>query len=141
MAKKIKTVDILPEYGLDGDFKQISEYDILKRNLKINNVINLINMETGSCQILPQMGARNLFMELTYSTQEEVLDTLKSIKKQIETYAKVSADVVVNESETDWDAGTLVVSIIIDNLESPITVNVNRRSGFMNVVSPNVFKN
>lgn len=137
-----KIVDFAPEYSITGDFKKISEYDFLLLNSIILPVVAVCCMEKGSNQLYPEMGAKDYFMSLPYSERNEVSDILTDISAQISRYTNATCEVSVDESNTDWPTGNLVISLDISGVPNPIKMQVGKSSTIkpFKTVGPDVFR-
>lgn len=83
---QIKLADYIPEYGMTGDFKKISEYEFLQYNSIILPVISILSMEKGTNQLIPDMGLRDELLKLPFSEITEISSVLSSISKQMTKY-------------------------------------------------------
>lgn len=139
----IKTVDIVPEFGISGDFKKISEYDFAAFNAKVLPVITLLLMEEGSNQLFPHMGLRTTLVKIPYSTKQEVTALLNEVQMQLDKYSRVSTSVHIDEEKTDWIEGDLVIGIEISGVPGTLSIGVNKKSSNQmqpfNISHPSIF--
>ncbi len=139
-AEKTRTVDFIPEFGLDNDFKKITEYDFLQQNSIIVPLLTLINMDKGTNQLLPNMGLRDLLVSIPFSETSEVNSIISQINKQLQTYIHhtCSCDITSVKNTTD----EALITFNISGLPSPLQIVVDKNSstsrGFR-VVNSSVF--
>lgn len=137
---KTKTVDFAPEYGLDGDFKKISEYDFFRFNSRLQPVLTLIYMEKGTNQLIPDMGLYEMFMKIPFTERPNFQDLINEIKRQLSTYSTENCTVSLG-SRTDWTIGDIYLNIDIEGVPAPLQVKVNKEAGgTIKVAHPSLFK-
>ena len=139
----IKTVDIVPEFGIDGDFKKISEYDFAAFNAKVLPVITLLLMEEGTNQLFPRMGLRTTLVKIPYSTRQEVTAILNEVQQQLDKYSGVSTSVSIDEDKSDWIEGSITIGIDISGVPGTLSIGVNKESSNemqpFNISHPSIF--
>jgi hypothetical protein len=124
---KTKVVDIIPEFGLNGDYKKITEYDFVALNAKIFPVITLCLMERGSNQLMPDMGLRNTLCAIPFSERDEVEAIIAGeISTQIKTYINVDVKVYIDESKTNWLEGDVYLAMDIAGVPGTLSIGVNK---------------
>lgn len=122
----IKTVDIAPEYSINGDFRKISEYDFAAYNSKILPVITLLLMEEGANQLYPRMGLRGKLMEIPYSTRTELDGIISKVSEQLTTYTNSTISIHVNEEKSDWIIGDIYLAIDIEGVPGTLNFGVSK---------------
>ena len=138
----LKVVDFTPEYALSGDFKKVSEYDFLLFNTKIAPVMAIIFMDKGSNQLVPDMGARDMLLEIPFTEQNEVYSIVQNVQDHVIEYTGISTRIYVDESNTDWSSGDVYICVEISGIPNPISVEVQRSGtdvSTFKVVNPSVF--
>lgn len=123
---KTKIVDIVPEFGLDGDYKKITEYDFIAYNSKILPIITLCLMEQGSNQLMPDMGLRNVLCSVPFTERGEIDSIISSINTQIKTYVNSDATASIDEAKTNWSEGDVYLSIEISGVPGTLSIGVNK---------------
>lgn len=123
---KTKIIDIVPEFGLDGDYKKITEYDFIALNAKIMPVISLCLMEQGSNQLMPDMGLRTVLTSVPFTERGEIDAIIDQINDQFKTYINVSAKAKIDETKTNWFDGDVYFAIDIDGVPGTLTLGVNK---------------
>ena len=129
-SNKIRTVDFVPEYNENFDFKKVSEYDIIKQNSVMLTVFNLICMEKGTNQLFPDMGVKDLFMMIPYEEEESVYGILRQISSEMSTYAGSSVQVSVDTKKTNFVEGVVSVKIEVENVPVALGVSTDRNGLF-----------
>src|SRR5574344_252954 len=122
-----KTVDFAPEYGLDGDFKKITEYDFFRFNSRLQPVLTLIYMEKGTNQLIPDMGLYDLFMKIPFCERPNFQALLNEITNQLGQYTTENCSVTLGP-RTDWDYGEIYLNIEITGVPAPLQVKVNKEA-------------
>jgi len=138
----LKVVDFTPEYALSGDFKKVSEYDFLLFNTKIAPVMAIIFMDKGSNQLVPDMGARDMLLEIPFTEQNEVYSIVQNVQDHVIEYTGISTRIYVDEANTDWSSGDVYICVEISGIPNPISVEVQRSGtdvSTFKVVNPSVF--
>lgn len=124
---KTKIVDIVPEFGLNGDYKKITEYDFVALNAKIFPVITLCLMEQGSNQLMPDMGLRNILCSIPFSERSEVESIVSGeISNQIKTYINTDVTVYIDENKSNWPEGEVYLAMDIAGVPGTLTIGVNK---------------
>ena len=123
---KTKIVDIVPEFGLNGDYKKITEYEFIALNAKILPVITLCLMEQGSNQLMPDMGLRTILTTIPFTERAEIESVIKKINGQFETYINIPVKAYVDESKSNWAEGDICISIDITGVPGTLTLGINK---------------
>ena len=141
--KTTKIRDYVPEFGLNGDFKKVSEYDFIAYNSKILPVLILCFMEKGTDQLNPEMGSKDLFMQLPFTEKDNVNSLITKINDSICKFTNNSVRVYVNDEKTNWLTGEITVNIDITGVPGEISLGVNKNSVNskqpFNIKQPSVF--
>ncbi len=124
--KKTKVVDIVPEFGLNGDYKKITEYDFIALNAKILPVITLCLMEQGSNQLMPDMGLRNVLTSVPFTERDEINSIIGAINKQFETYINIPVKAQIDENKTNWVEGEVYFAIDISGVPGTLSLGINK---------------
>lgn len=135
-----KTVDFIPEFGIKGDFKKVTEYGFLQYNTLILPVMALLFMDRGTNFFIPNMGLMDTLLEFPFSTKDEADALVDSINGQLETYCGNTTARLSDAS--DWDTGEVTLIVQISGIPNPIKVTVDRNSASKHqfkVVSPSTF--
>ncbi len=127
-AAKIKTVDFVPEFGLNGDYKKVSEYDIISINAKMIPLITLCLMEAGSNQLMPDMGLRTTFTQIPFSERNEIDKYLSDINTQFSHYLNFSAQCKLDNTKTKWPEGDVYFAIDVEGIPGALTLGINKDS-------------
>ena len=140
---KIKTVDFVPEFGLNGDYKKVTEYDLITINAKIVPLITLCLMEQGSNQLMPDMGLRTTFVKLPFSERNEVEGVISEINRQFKQYMNFSVECKLDNAKTNWVEGDVYFAIDIEGIPGTLSLgiskdNVNDMQPF-NIKHPAIF--
>lgn len=130
MATKTTTkiIDFVPEFGLNGDFKKVSEYDFMAYNAKVLPILILCFMEKGTNQLNPEMGVKDYFMQLPFTEKEQVDNLLYNINQDISNFTDSTVRIYINEEKTDWATGDVTVNIDIEGVPGEVTLSVNKDS-------------
>lgn len=129
-SKTIKTVDFVPEYNENYDFKKVSEYDVLKQNSIMLSIFNLVCMEKGSNQLFPEMGVKDLFMSIPYEEKEKVTGILGTIGSEINRYINSSVSVVLDTDKTNFIDGDVAVNIEVEGVPVALSIHTDRNGLF-----------
>lgn len=129
-TQTIKTVDFVPEYNENYDFKKVSEYDILKQNSVMLSIFNLICMEKGSNQLFPEMGVKDLFMSIPYEEKESVYGILSRISSEMSKYLTTSVKVVIDTKHTNFIEGDVGINIEAEGVPVALSVHTDRNGLF-----------
>jgi len=140
---KTKTVDFIPEFGINGDFKRIVEYGFMEYNSLIVPVINLLYMDEGSNPLIPTMGLRDTIVKFPFSDPTEADSLISKINQEFNKWCTVSTTASIDESATNWDDGEFTLKIDITGIPAPIKVSVDKDSSkarTFKIVPPSSFR-
>ena len=95
-------VDFIPEMVM-GDMKKISDTDKSRYNVKVNNIINLINMHKGTLTDYPEVGVFNSLVKLFFSEDEtfimeEISEDIRVLNPDVEVYFSRDDEGIINIS-------------------------------------------
>lgn len=138
----IKTVDFIPEYGLSGDYKRVSEYNFLEYNSLLLPVIAILFMDKGSNSLIPEMGARDIIASFPFSTRDEADGLVEDINLQLTNWATVSSSAYIDDSKSNWAEGDVTLKIDVTGIPAPITIEVDKngaKSKQFKIVPPAIF--
>lgn len=138
----IKTVDFIPEYGLSGDYKKVSEYSFLEYNSLLMPVIALLFMDKGSNSLIPEMGARDLIVQFPFSTRDEAESLVSEISQHLSTWASVTCTVHIDDTKSNWSEGEITLKVDVSGIPAPLTISVDKRgaqSKQFKIVPPSTF--
>jgi len=124
---QIKLADYIPEYGMTGDFKKISEYEFLQYNSIILPVISILSMEKGTNQLIPDMGLRDELLKLPFSEITEISSVLSAISKQMTKYFSTPITCELG-SDSDLKNGEVTIEVHVGGIPQPLKVMVNKDS-------------
>ena len=126
-----KTVDFVPEYNENFDFKKISEYDFLAQNAALIPVFNIIAMERGSNQLFPDMGVKDLFSsKCNFSNLTECRSTVFKISSAINRYVTTATVVSIDEKRTNWKEGDIAIKVEVEGVPEAIGLRINQSGLF-----------
>lgn len=130
MANKTTTkiIDFVPEFGLNGDFKKVSEYDFIAYNSKVLPILILCFMEKGTNQLNPEMGVKDYFMQLPFTEKSDVNSLLTKIKDSITDFTNSTVNLYVNENKTNWSTGDVTINLDIEGVPGEVSIGVNKDS-------------
>lgn len=130
MATKTTTkiIDFVPEFGLNGDFKKVSEYDFMAYNAKVLPILILCFMEKGTNQLNPEMGVKDYFMQLPFTEKEQVDNLLYNINQDISNFTDSTVRIYINEEKTNWITGDVTVNIDIEGVPGEVSLSINKDS-------------
>ena len=141
---KTKTVDFIPEFGINGDFKKIVEYGFLEYNSLIMPVIALLYMDKGSNSLIPEMGLRDIIAQFPYSDDSEADALLNEVNAELARWTTVNCEASFDTSASNWDTGEITISIDITGIPAPLKVTVDKDSSkdgkTFKIVPPSVYK-
>ena len=125
-----KTVDFVPEYNENFDFKKISEHDFLAQNAALIPVFNIIAMERGSNQLFPDMGVKDLFMSIPFQEEDECRSTVFKISSAINRYVTTATVVSIDEKRTNWKEGDIAIKVEVEGVPEAIELRINQSGLF-----------
>lgn len=137
MSNTERIVDFVPEYDPNFDFKKISEYKTAKFNATLLPVYVVISMEQGSNQIYPEIGAKNLFMEIPFLEKDQVYEKIAQIQTAISNAVHNVVSVSLDD-KTNWNTGEIYIKIEVSGCPAFLEVDVSK-SGIFRVQSPSVY--
>lgn len=124
---QIKLADFIPEYGMTGDFKKISEYEFLQYNSIILPVVSILSMEKGTNQLLPDMGLRDELLKLPFSEISEINVVLANVTKQLSKYFSTPITCELG-SDSNLKEGDITIEFHVSGIPQPLKVMVNKDS-------------
>lgn len=137
-----KTVDFIPEYGISGDFKKVTEYDFLKYNALIQPVIALLNMEKGSNTVIPDMGCKDTLLKFPFCEEDNIEQLVNELNSNLNKWSDVECTAKVDVSKSNWTTGDITLSIDIYSIPAPLKLSVNKNSASaqqIKIVPPSIF--
>ena len=138
----VKTVDFIPEYGLSGDYKKVSEYNFLEYNSLLMPVVAILFMDKGSNSLIPEMGARDIIASFPFSTRDEADGLVEDINSQLTSWATVGCTAYIDDSKSNWAEGDVTLKVDVTGIPAPITIEVNKngaKSKQFKIVPPSTF--
>lgn len=123
---KTKTVDFIPEYGINGDYKRIVEYGFLEYNSLIMPVIALLYMDEGSNSLIPDMGLRDTVIQFPFSDQTEADALISKMNNEFSRWLDVQVTASIEDASSDWNSGEITLRVDIMGIPAPLKVSVNR---------------
>lgn len=138
----IKTVDFIPEYGLSGDYKKVSEYNFLEYNSLLMPVVAILFMEKGSNSLIPEMGARDIIAAFPFSTRDEADGLVEDINQQLTNWAAVGCSAYIDDSKSNWSDGDVTLKVDVTGIPAPLTISVNKSGASakqFKIIPPSVF--
>ena len=102
----------------------------------------MLFMDKGSNQLVPDMGARDMLLEIPFTEQNEVYNIVQKVQDHVTDYTGISTRIYVDESKTDWVSGDVYICVEISGIPNPISVEVQRSGtdvSTFKVVNPSVF--
>lgn len=123
---KTKTVDFIPEYGINGDYKRIVEYGFLEYNSLIMPVIALLYMDEGSNSLIPDMGLRDTVIQFPFSDPTEADALVSKMNNEFNKWLDVQVTASIDDSSSDWNSGEITLRVDIMGIPAPLKVSVNR---------------
>jgi len=88
-----KVIDIVPSTTLDGDFLKLDNYNIGNYNSEVQSVMNIIMMEENTHPDYPEMGARNLILDIYKKEYKDVYSIISKIENMIKQYTGLNATI------------------------------------------------
>lgn len=137
-----KVVDFIPEFGISGDFKKITEYDFLKYNSLIIPIVTLLNMEKGSNTIIPDMGCKDILLQFPFCEEDNIEQLVNSLNTELNRWSEVNCSAYIDNKKTDWSTGDVTLAIDIFGIPAPLTVTVNKDKASaqqIKIVPPSIF--
>lgn len=140
---KTKTVDFIPEYGIDGDYKKTVEYGFLEYNSLITPVVNLMLMDEGSNSLIPDMGLRNTIVQFPFSDQAEADALISKMNNEFSKWCNIPVTATIDESSSNWDSGDITIKVDVNGIPAPIKLIVDKDSSnakTFKIVPPSVYR-
>jgi len=146
MAKKIektKTVDFIPEYGISGDFKKVTEYNFMNYNARLIPILVICLMDKGCNQLIPDMGLKDTILGLPFSDKHEAENIIREMQNQFSQYALINVNVYINDEKSDWEKGDITLSLDVDGVPGTVSLGVSKQSSNLyqpfNIQHPSIF--
>ena len=100
-------------------------------------------MEKGTNQLNPEMGVKDLFMQLPFTEKDDVNSLITKINDSICKFTNNSVRVYINDEKTNWSTGEITVNIDITGVPGEISLGLNKNSVNskqpFNIKQPSVF--
>lgn len=138
-----KTVDFLPVYSITGDIRKVSENDFANYNTKIFPIVSILQIEKGSNQLYPDMGALELVQSIKYSEISEAQRIVQDIVAHINYYTglNVTGELIIPESNESVENKTVEMRLNIPGIPAPIDVQYDKKdNGIIKIRHPSMFK-
>jgi hypothetical protein len=131
------SVDFLPEVTIAGDYKKVSQLDIANYNLAFISVLNILMMEKGTNQLVPNLGEYETLLSLYYASTSDAEQILESIQGSVRTYT--SFDISISSSIDTEDSSICHIILKISGVPATLKFDISKSSKYLKVMSPTLF--
>ncbi len=124
-------VDFIPKISTTGDFKKITDNNLLTSNNKVSTLLNYLEMVAGRNSIFTDFGAYQELMSIPFTEDAEIAANRIShaISSQLAFQVSVSF-------ETNDDKDHIELTVTVEGLPQNLKLDMERNRKWVRFVNP-----
>ena len=133
-----KTVDFIPQVDLSGDFTKYSDRSIARMNSRVASLMNILQMEQGTHPEYPDMGAKNILLELYNSERVRGTAAIHEIESMSKKF--LNLDVAIEYTMNKQNPELVELSLTVNSLPGKVRFDVVNRSQEIRIMNPKLIQ-